>query len=95
MTRPRRVVYLLHFERPYKHARHYLGSTDDLRERLEQHVRGTGARLLAVVRDAGIAWTIARTWQGDRTLERRLKRHGGMRRLCPRCTPGTTWGNVS
>jgi predicted GIY-YIG superfamily endonuclease len=31
------VVYLLHFHVPYKHARHYLGSTDDLTKRLNQH----------------------------------------------------------
>jgi hypothetical protein len=27
MASPRGTVYLLHFERPYKHARHYLGFT--------------------------------------------------------------------
>jgi len=27
------MVYLLHFERPYRHARHYTGSTDDLTPR--------------------------------------------------------------
>jgi len=28
------VIYLLHFQRSYRHARHYLGYTDDLDARL-------------------------------------------------------------
>lgn len=68
-----RTVYLVHFETPYRHAKHYLGSTADLDARLAQHRAGTGARLMAVITDAGIGWRIARTWSGDRRLERRLK----------------------
>ena len=38
------VIYLLHFETPYRHARHYTGWTaGDLDARLKQHERGTGA----------------------------------------------------
>lgn len=43
-------VYLLYFNEPYHHARHYLSSADDLDERLRQQSRrppvgqaGTGA----------------------------------------------------
>ena len=40
------VIYLLHFETPYRHARHYTGWTaGDLDARLKQHERGTGALL--------------------------------------------------
>ena len=56
------VVYLIHFARPYKHARHYLGYTEDLPKRLSLHKRGLGARLMEVVRNAGIDWVVARTW---------------------------------
>ena len=30
MTGQPGVIYMLHFHRPYKHARHYVGWTDDL-----------------------------------------------------------------
>ena len=82
------VVYLLHFHVPYKHARHYLGSTDDLTTRLNEHQRGTGARLLEVVAGAGIHWTLTRAWRGDRKRERKLKNYH-RRQLCPLCNPHT------
>ena len=79
------TVYLLHFTRRYKHAGHYLGSTNALTKRLEAHKKGYGARLLEVVYAAGITWVLARTWEGGRTRERQLKRQGGASRRCPIC----------
>ena len=78
-------VYLLHFEKPYRHARHYLGYAADLEVRLAQHRAGRGARLLEVITEAGISFTLARTWEGDRTMERRLKNRHASPRLCPLC----------
>jgi len=40
---------------------------------------------MAVIAEAGIAWTLARTWPGSRTRERQLKRQGGASRRCPIC----------
>jgi predicted GIY-YIG superfamily endonuclease len=80
------TVYLIHFDRPFRHAQHYTGWTaGDLDGRLAEHAAGRGARLMAVIADAGIAWTLARTWQGTRTRERQLKRQGGASRRCPIC----------
>jgi predicted GIY-YIG superfamily endonuclease len=79
------TVYLLHFDRPYGHARHYLGWTADLPSRLAEHAAGRGARLLEVVSQAGIGWQLARTWTGGRARERQLKRQGGASRCCPCC----------
>jgi hypothetical protein len=80
------TVYLLHFERPYKHARHYLGHTrGPVGKRLTEHRKGRGARLLAVVTEAGISFELARTWEGGRDRERQLKRQGGASRCCPLC----------
>lgn len=79
------TVYLIHFDRPFKHARHYLGWASNLEARLDHHRRGTGANLLRHVRDAGIGWTVARTWTGDRNRERQLKVQGGHSRKCPLC----------
>lgn len=80
------TVYLLHFDKPYKHAEHYCGFATNLDARLEHHRNGTGARLMQVIRDAGIGFTLARTWEGEtRTKERRLKNGGGLNRVCPIC----------
>lgn len=80
------TIYLLHFDQPFGHARHYLGWASNLDARLQHHSRGTGANLLRHVRAAGIGWVLARTWEGqDRNRERSLKNQGGHGRLCPIC----------
>lgn len=79
------VIYLLHFQRRYRHAAHYTGWAADLDQRLAEHAAGRGARLLAVVQAAGIGWTLVRTWPGTRRDERALKRQGGASRRCPAC----------
>jgi hypothetical protein len=79
------TVYLLHFTKPYKHARHYMGFTTDLPSRIAMHSEGRGARLVEVVIGHGIGFVLARTWQGDRFLERALKRRRMAPRYCPIC----------
>lgn len=83
---PRGTVYLLHFDEPYKHARHYIGWSDNLDARIDAHRNGTGARLLEVIIGAGIGFCVARTWKRKtRAYERRLKKRGGAARICPLC----------
>jgi predicted GIY-YIG superfamily endonuclease len=84
---PLGVVYLLHFDHPYQHARHYTGWADDLLDRLDKHARGHGARLMNVISQAGIGFTLARTCEGTRDTERAVKNEGGAVRYCPLCTP--------
>jgi predicted GIY-YIG superfamily endonuclease len=79
------TVYLLHFNEPYKHARHYVGWAQNVKRRLAEHQAGRGARLLAVVKAAGIGWQLARLWPGSRARERQIKRQGGHSRQCPLC----------
>jgi predicted GIY-YIG superfamily endonuclease len=79
------TVYLLHFDRPYRHARHYRGWTTDLPTRLAAHSAGQGARLLEVITAAGIGFQLARVWPGTRARERQIKRQGGLSRSCPLC----------
>ena len=86
MTSDPGVVYMLHFDRPYHHARHYTGWTDDLPARLARHQAGDGARLVAVITAAGIGFTLARTVTGDRRKERAIKNAGGATRYCPVCS---------
>jgi predicted GIY-YIG superfamily endonuclease len=78
------TVYLLHFTTPYKHARHYRGWTTDLEARLALHRAGKGARLMTVIRDAGIGFFVAKTELGTRARERQLKQRGAVRD-CPVC----------
>lgn len=80
------TIYLLHFEKPFKHAKHYLGWANNLEGRLRHHEQGTGANLLKHVKAAGISWDLVRTWDRvDRNEERRIKNMGSLARVCPVC----------
>jgi hypothetical protein len=81
------IVYLIHFDEPYKHARHYMGSTTEanLEARLEHHRSGRGARLMAAVSAAGISWRVVRKWHGDKNTERRMKNNARSYQYCPVC----------
>lgn len=82
------TIYLLHFDRPVAEghpARHYLGWSKYLPARALAHLRGRGARLTQVACERNIGFVIARTWPGDRTMERRLKNRKEAPRLCPIC----------
>lgn len=85
------MIYLLHFDVPFKHARHYLGWTKDgstLEARLEHHLNGDGANILKWAGRAGVTWRLSRTWpDGDKATERRLKNSRHVPRLCPECRP--------
>jgi predicted GIY-YIG superfamily endonuclease len=80
------TVYLIHFNKAYRHARHYIGFTTNLDKRITDHLCGMGARLMEVITNAGIEWRVARTWRGDRRLERRLKDWHNAALLCPLCS---------
>jgi hypothetical protein len=79
-------VYLLHFSSPYKHARHYIGWAKMIDKRISHHKHGTGARLCAVVVDAGIELITARIWEGKgKDWERHLKNCKKPSDFCPIC----------
>jgi hypothetical protein len=81
-------LYLLHFDPKYKHAGHYLGYADDPWKRVSEHrhVPSKASPLVRAALGAGATVVIARLWHdGDRSLERRLKRQGGLSRHCPFC----------
>lgn len=81
-------VYLLHFDKPYLHASHYIGFSDDMERRIEAHRDGYGAKLTRALVRAGIGFQVARTWQGgDRNFERRLHDYANSKKLCPICNP--------
>ena len=80
------MLYLLHFDRPFHHAKHYLGFANDLDARVKRHFSGHGSKLMKAVIAAGIKVEVARTWEnGDRNLERKLHNQNNGPRLCPIC----------
>lgn len=85
------TVYLLHFDQPYvsgkAQVQHYIGSTNNLGQRLERHENKLGSKLVAAVVSAGITFQPVRTWAGDRTTERKLKQQKNAKRYCPICSP--------
>lgn len=78
-------VYLLHFEKPYKGCRHYLGFANDIDQRMQRHQDGRGNGLVKAVLDAGINVHLVRVWSGCRNFERKLKRQKNAHRYCPEC----------
>ena len=90
------AVYLLHFERPHRHARHYLGWSRDLDARIAAHRKGQGARLLEVIISSGNDFVVVRTWpSAARSEERRLKRQHNTPRHCPICREQSKKGATS
>lgn len=80
------MVYLIHFAKPFGHAKHYLGFVEDnLEQRIKKHRAGYGSTLLKHVNMAGINWEVVRIWlNADRNKERQLKSHSSTR-YCPIC----------
>lgn len=86
------TVYLIHFDSPLKHARHYIGYTalESVYNRLARHKAGDGAKILRVCNERGITYRIVKTWefgtwQEARDFERKLKRRKMSPRICPVC----------
>lgn len=83
------MVYLLCFDKKFKHAKHYIGFAENQRtfeQRMKHHAKGSGSRLMAAIAKAGITFTVARTWaDGDRNFERSLKNRKSAAELCPHC----------
>ena len=81
------LIYLLHFERSYHHARHYLGYTDDLDGAAwPRTAPGAAARWWRPRSATGSSSASPRHGRGTATEERRLHRYrNSPRRLCPIC----------
>jgi predicted GIY-YIG superfamily endonuclease len=88
------IVYLLHFEQEignaalaHAKARHYLGSTQDLEKRIEEHKSGTSnCSIVRAFRKRGIRFCVAITWNVGRDFEKYLKKsQKNSLKLCPIC----------
>lgn len=84
-------LYVIHFNTPYKHAKHYTGIALDVEKRITEHRKGTGARLTQVLKENNIdfSYTIIKefnTFSEAHLEERRLKRIvKNACRYCPIC----------
>ena len=79
-------VYLVHFERAHRGARHYLGFSTNIPQRIKAHRAGRGAPLLAAITRRGIPWRVVRTWdRRDGYFEQDLKRRFALADICPVC----------
>ena len=81
------MIYIIHFDEPYFHARHYVGfcAQGGLEARLARHRQGHGSRLMRAIELACIGWTVVLTATGDRRFERSIKRAKNTARFCPIC----------
>lgn len=88
------MLYLIHFDTPLgsqRHqAQHYLGfvegDLDSVQARLQEHRQGWGARITAAANRAGITYDVVRTFDGDRTRERQMKKWKKIAPHCPICS---------
>ena len=86
------TVYLIHFDRPIGNpdnpraqAQHYIGWTESLADRMLAHFKGHGSAIMAYLSGSKIGWQVARTWEGNRRLERKLKNRKNAKMFCPIC----------
>jgi predicted GIY-YIG superfamily endonuclease len=79
------TVYLLHFDRPYHHARHYVGFTRNLARRTARHRAGNGSPLIEAASNAGIEFTVARVWHNVTLRFERRVHNMRVKFLCPLC----------
>lgn len=61
------VVYIVHLHAPLKHARHYVGSTCNLTNRMKCYRAGNSdaSAFMRAVHRAGIDWHVSRIWAFD------------------------------
>lgn len=81
-------VYILHLSKPLKHAKHYIGFSEQVKRRVVHHRSGRGSKFTAACVRAGIDLVMARVFRGaDRSFERNIKNQSRSRisAICPVC----------
>lgn len=89
MTIDPQVIYLLHFEQPIGHCRHYIGRSTlgNIEARLARHSAGHAARLTSIAAAKGIGFVLGNLWiTPDREAERTFKTRWPSKKLCTTCT---------
>lgn len=80
-------VYILHFNVPLKHAKHYVGFSNDVDTRIQEHREGRSrARIMEVLAERKIDFVLARVFEGEgKAFERQLKKRKNTPKYCPIC----------
>ena len=79
------TVYLIRLDEKLSRAQYYSGfTTQHPIDRLEEHRKGRGSKMLAAANAKGIEYHIVRVWENeDRNFERKLKNRRNHKKLCP------------
>lgn len=89
MKKKQGFVYLLHFNDPISHAKHYMGCTSQPAIRFGQHAAGHGSRLTRELHSRGIGFTVGMmavcTLGEMRRIERSIKNQRNAARYCKCC----------
>ena len=84
-------IYVIHFDKPYKHAKHYTGIALDVENRVKKHRSGQGSKLMAVLKREGIGfrYNVIAEYEGfseahaeEKRLKTKVKKP---QRFCPIC----------
>lgn len=81
-------IYLLHYrEKLSGHAQHYMGWTNNIENRIFEHIEGREkkCKLTYEFAKAGIPFIISKLWFGTRDFERKLKNQRNHPRHCTCC----------
>lgn len=81
-------VYLLHFTKPYRGCSHYIGWSNDIYRRYQEHVslNGKSNPLVKAAIENDSVVLLVRVWEGEsKKFERWLKNKKGASKLCPCC----------
>lgn len=85
-------IYILHFGENIEHAKHYTGSTHNIRERLRTHANGMGSCLTREFYSRNIPFVLGAvgetSHEGLRKLERRIKIRSHVNQYCRICMKG-------
>lgn len=84
-------IYVLHFTDPLHHAKHYVGCTRNLRQRLETHADGYGSHLTRALYEKQIEFELGTLYVTNkanmRKIERFIKKMANGPRFCQICNP--------
>ncbi len=85
------MVYILHFDKKLHHAQHYVGCTENIDRRMNEHLHchQCGSNLVRAAIKQGINVVLAKVYpNGDRALEKKIKAMKKTSLVCPICQKG-------
>lgn len=80
-------VYIIHFDKKYKHCQHYIGfTTIGVKNRIAKHKAGNGAALLRALNTHGVSYNVSVIFPNvPQEFEFKLKSWKNSKKICPIC----------